>query len=62
MAKEDGLACVGSVSSRVTELVREQEKWKTKGGRGGGKEIACLQTPRFWKTPLDILRFGSFLN
>ena len=62
MAKEDGLACVGSVCSRVTELVREQEKWKTKGGRGGEKETAYLQTPRFWKTPLDISRFGSFLN
>ena len=23
---------------------------------------ACPQTPRFWKTPLDISRFGSFVN
>ena len=45
MAKEDGLACVGSVCSRVTELVREQEKWKTKGGRGGGKRNRLPANP-----------------
>ena len=57
------LACVASVSSRVTarELEREQKKnWKGEGeGRRGN---ACLQAPRFWKTPLDISRFGSFVN
>ena len=39
--KEDRLACVKSVSSRVTELEREQKKWKIErvdkeGGGGGG--------------------------
>ena len=36
------------------------KKWKGEGeGRRGN---ACPQTPRFWKTPLDISRFGSFVN
>ena len=41
--------------------VRAQKKrWKGEGeGRRGN---ACPQTPRFWKTPLDISRLGSFLN
>ena len=30
MVKEDQLACVESVSGRVTELEQEQEKWKIK--------------------------------
>ena len=57
------LACVASVSNRVTarKLEREQKKrWKGEGeGRRGN---ACPQTPRFWKTPLDISRFGWFVN
>ena len=37
-----------------------KKKWKGEGeGRRGN---ACPQTPRFWKTPLDISRFGSFVN
>ena len=57
------IACVASVSNQVTErkLEREQKKrWKGEGeGRRGN---ACPQTPRFWKTPLDISRFGWFVN
>ena len=56
------LACVESVSNQVVarKLEREQKKWKGEGeGRRGN---ACPQTPRFWKTPLDISRFGSFVN
>ena len=42
------------------KLEREQKKWKGEGeGRRGN---ACPQTPRFWKTPLDISRFGSFVS
>ena len=57
------LACVVSASSRVIarKLERGQKKkWKGEGeGRRGND---CPQTPRFWKTPLDISRFGSFVN
>ena len=39
---------------------------KKKDGRGiereGGRGNACLQTRWFWKTPLDISRFGSLEN
>ena len=35
---------------------------KVKGGREGRRGNACLQTPRFWKTPLDTSRFSSFVN
>ena len=53
------LACVASVSSRVVKA-GAKKKWKGEGeGRRGN---ACWQTPRFWKMPLDILRFGSFVN
>ena len=39
---------------------RAEAKKRLKGeGRRGN---ACPQTPRFWKTPLDISRFGSFVN
>ena len=61
--KTTKLACVASVSSRVIarKLEREQKKkWKGEGERRRGN--ACPQTPRFWKTPLDISRFGSFVN
>ena len=42
-------------------LEREQKtKWKGEGvGRKGN---ACTQTPRFWKTPLEISWFVSFVN
>ena len=56
------LACVASVSNQVIaqKLEWEQKKWKGEGeGRRGN---ACPQTPRFWKTSLDISRFGSFVN
>ena len=59
----DKLVYVASVSNRVIarKLEREQKKkikWKGEGeGRRGN---ACLQTPQFWKKPLDISRFGSF--
>ena len=37
-----------------------KKKWKGEGvGRKGN---ACPQTPRFWKTPLEISRFVSFVN
>ena len=40
--------------------VRAEAKKRLKGeGRRGN---ACPQTPRFWKTPLDISWFGSFVN
>ena len=33
------------------------------GGRGGGGGgNGCPKIPRLWKTPLDILRPGSFVN
>ena len=51
------LACVASVSSRV---VRAGAKKKKKEGGGGGEKRKRL--PRFWKTLLDISRFGSFVN
>ena len=35
---------------------------KMEGGGGGKKRNACAQTSRFWKTPIDISRFGSFVN
>ena len=46
------LACVAS------EAKKEGLKGEGEGRRGN----ACPQTPRFWKTPLDISRFGSFVN
>ena len=36
----------------------KKKRWKGEGRRGN----ACPQTPLFWKTPLDISRFGSFVN
>ena len=40
--------------------VRAEAKKRLKGeGRRGN---ACPQTPRFWKTPLDISRFGCKLT
>ena len=56
------IACVASVSNWVTaqKLEREQKKWKGEGvGRKGN---ACSQTPRFWKTSLEISWFVSFVN
>ena len=53
------LACEASVSSRV---VRAGAKKKWKGEGEGRRGNACPQTPRFWKTPLDISRFCSFVN
>ena len=32
------------------------------GGGGGYEGNACPKTPRFWKTSLNISRFGSFVN
>ena len=55
------IACVASVSNWVTarKLERKQKKWKGEGvGRKGN---ACPQTPRFWKTALEISRFVSFV-
>ena len=31
-------------------------------GGGGDEGNACPKTPRFWKTSLNISRFGSFVN
>ena len=60
------LAYVASVSDRVIArtLERKQKKknWKGKGEGDGRRGNVCQQPPRFWKTPLDISRFGSFVN
>ena len=42
--------------------VRAEAKKRLKGEGEGRRGNACPQTPRFWKTPLDISRFGSFVN
>ena len=42
--------------------VRAEAKKRLKGEGEGRRGNACSQTPRFWKTPLDISRFGSFVN
>ena len=42
--------------------VRAGAKKRLKGEGEGRRGNACLQTPQFWKTPLDISRFGSFVN
>ena len=57
------LACVASISNRVIARKLEWEQKKMEGGRGGEgrRGNACLQTPRFRKTPLDISWFGSFV-
>ena len=46
--------------SRYSEEVRAwaKKKWKGEGRRANDYP----QTPRFWKMPLDISRFGSFVN
>ena len=66
VVKEDRLACVERVSRRVTELVRKQKKWEIEGwtrrGVGGGGRKRLPANTRFWKTPLDISRFDSFVN
>ena len=62
---DDDVACVASVSNRVIawKYERKQKKKVEGGGEGEGRRgNACLQTPWFWKTPLDISRFGSFVN
>ena len=41
---------------------REETKKRLDGEGEGRRGNACPQTPRFWKTPLDISRFGSFVN
>ena len=59
------LAYVASVSDRVIARTLERKKkkkWKGKGEGDGRRGNACQQPPRFWKTPLDISRFGSFVN
>ena len=50
--------------SSYSAKVRAGAKKKKRGrGEGEGRRgNACPQTPRFWKTPLDISRFGSFVN
>ena len=57
------VACVGSISNRVIARKLEWEqkkKWKGEGeGRRGN---ACPETLRFWKAPLDISWFCSFVN
>ena len=62
-AVENLLACVASVSNRViARKVERKQKKRLKGEGEGRRGNACPQTPRFWKTPLDISRFGSFVN
>ena len=60
------LAYVASVSdpviARTLERKPKKKKWKGKGEGDGRRGNACQQPPRFWKTPLDISRFGSFVN
>ena len=48
--------------SRYSAKVGAGAKKKWKGEGEGRRGNACPQTPRFWKTPLDISRFGSFVN
>ena len=60
---QKSLACVASVSNRViARKLRAEAKKRLKGEGEGRRGNACPQTPRFWKTPLDISRFGSFVN
>ena len=47
-----------SYSSKVRAWAKKKWKWEGEGRRGN----YCPQTPQFWKTPLDISRFGSFVN
>ena len=56
------LACVASVSNRV--IARKLERKQKNGWRGGEgeKRKRLPQAPQFWKTPLDISPFGSFVN
>ena len=57
------LACVASVSNRfIARTLEREQKKKWKGEGDGRRGNACRQPPRFWKTPLDISRFGSFVN
>ena len=57
------LACVASVSNRViARKVWAEAKKRLKGEGEERRGNTCPQTPRFWKTPLDISRFGSFVN
>ena len=58
----DDITCVASVFNRVIarNLEREQKSWK--GEEEGRRGNACLQTSRFWKTPLGNSGFGSFVN
>ena len=42
--------------------VRAEAKKRLKGEGEGKRENDCPQTPRFWKMPLDISWFGSFVN
>ena len=42
--------------------VREEAKKRLKGEGKGRRGNACPQTPQFWKTPLDISPFVSFVN
>ena len=42
--------------------VKAEAKKKLKGEGEGRRGNTCPQTPRFWKTPLDISRIGSFVN
>ena len=44
--------------AKVRAEAKKRLKWEGEGRRGN----ASPQTPRFWKTPLDISRFGSFVN
>ena len=57
------LACVASISSRgITQNFEQESKKKMERGGEGRRGNACPQTPRFWKMPLDILQFCSFVN
>ena len=49
-----------SYCATVRAGAKKKKRWKGEGeGRRGN---ACPRTPRFWKTPLEISRFGSFVN
>ena len=55
------LACVASVSRQITtRKFKSGSKNNMEGGEERRRGNACSQTPRFWKKPLDISRFGSF--
>ena len=55
-----GIIMRGTLFSLGSKRFQRKQKVERGGERRRGN--ACRQTPRFWITPLDISRFGSFVN